>query len=262
MRKLIANKNQFRDYENEFKSIFQTKEIYEFIEENKIEFKEAIKYITEFKLYEKETNKYTLIFDDKQVLLQKKNNDILNEGIFYLDNPYFSETKNINDVDHENEFKRNIIGKYLEKPNKGLFLISDNGIGKTTLLIALANHHYLKKKIKTLYVFWPDFIEKTKRFEGNSYYFNKIKNSKRLIIDDLGQESISQWSRDDILHPLIAYRLEKKLTTYVSSNYLIPELQGIYSLKSIESKKVKGLLEKLTTLSDVNIIEGINYRRK
>lgn len=248
--------------EKMFKERIKNEDVYKFLEENNINFEEAMDYFAEFSLYDKNPEIYILKYG-QSVELVKKDQDH-NPGIAYLDRPYFQETKSIEIIDYKtNRYKNSIIKNFLEDGRTGMYLWSDNGVGKTTLLVALANIYYRETRNKTLFVFWPDFIEKTKRFSEKNYvYINQVKYAPRLIIDDLGNESISQWSRDDILHSVISYRLEQKLPTYVTSNFSLDQLKGMYTIKSIDSKKVKSIMEKIQTLSKPHFVEGTNYRIK
>lgn len=238
-------------------------DIKKFLNDNSIPEQLAKLFISELMLYQKNKEEYNLKYDNDIIYLEEKKED-LNNGIYYLDRIYFSENKDLKYLDYrENATKAYVVRAFVEHKNKGIYIASDNGVGKTSLLIALSNYHYQTNHEKTLFVFWPDFIEKTKRFTDNNVsYINKVKYSKRLIIDDLGQESLTPWSRDDILHPILSYRLEKKLPTYITSNYLQEELEGLYTFKSIESRKTKSIIEKLSVLSEEYILSGKNFRRK
>lgn len=239
--------------------IFEHEKIREFMQDNNLETKDLIAYIGEVKIYLNDIEHYKIIWDGGVELTTKKNET--NPGLIYLEEEYFSNTITMDDVDYQaNPLKTRAIKQILNSP-KGYFMQGKNGIGKTFLSVAYANHHYNKTKEKTLFVFWPDFIEKSKRFnENNGHYINKVKYSKRLIIDDLGQESISQWSRDDILNSIIAFRLEKGLFTAVTSNYSKKELLGLYTLKATESKKATAIISKLSALAPDITIDGKDLR--
>lgn len=263
MKKLL-NKNVINsDLEAKFKEIITEQEVYNFLTQNNIEMSEAIKYLAEFEMYQQNTSKYELAVESLQIVLKEKK-DRKNEGIYYLDEAYFYENKLLNNIDYkENQTKLQIVKEFLNNQQQGLTLVGANGVGKTTLIVALANYKYQEQNKKTLFVFWPDFIEKTKRFkEDNIYFINKVKYAPNLIIDDLGQEAITPWSRDDVLHPIISYRLEKKLPTYISTNYLLEELEKIYTFRTAESKKTKSIIEKLKSLTKIYEIRGKNLRVK
>ncbi len=266
MEKLIkSRKVSSIDMESNFKNIIKNEEVYLFLKENDISIKEAIKYFVEFKMFQNNPEKYILKYEYDNVILENKM-QIINKGLYFLDVDYFKDDKSLEKVDYkENNTKGLVVAEFLKNPNRGLYLASNNGVGKTTLVTSLANIYYDKYNVKTLFVFWPDFIEKTKRFDYNHQnvdYINKVKNAKRLIIDDLGQESITQWARDDILHSIISFRLEKKLPTFITSNYLINDLENIYTFRKSESKKTKSIISKIQMLSKEIILSGEDLRKR
>lgn len=263
MKKIANNHSREKlDYEAFFQNTITNSEIYQFLNEHHLSFEFAMKYYAEFKVYQEDPENHLLIYMYDEVILQQKVSKT-NAGIVYLDQPYFHEEKKVTEIDyHKNPDKARVIKEFLENPKQGLYLYANNGIGKTTLLLALANSFYQTNHKTTLFVFWPDFIERSKRFKDKNYtYINKVKYAPRLIIDDLGQESITSWSRDDILHSIIAYRLEKKLPTFFSSNYTIDELEGIYTLKNLESKKTRSIIQKIRALAKIKFLGGENLRK-
>lgn len=78
----------------------------------------------------------------------------------------------------------------------------------------------------------------------NSNYdeiINSVYTSQVLVIDDLGGESVTAWSRDDVLLPLLNYRLDNNLTTIFISEFDKNQLPLIYALKNDELKTKKFL---------------------
>ncbi len=266
MEKLIkSRKVSLADKEKNFKDIIKNEEVYSFLSENDIVLSEAIKYFVEFKMFQDNPEKYILKYEYGNVVLENRMK-VINKGLYFLDVDYFKEDKSLEKVDYkDNKTKGLVVAEFLKNPNKGMYLVSNNGVGKTTLVTSLANIYYDNYNIRTLFVFWPDFIEKTKRFDYNHQnveYINKVKNAKRLIIDDLGQESITQWARDDILHSIISFRLEKQLPTFITSNYLISDLENIYTFRKSESKKTKSIISKIQMLSKEFILSGEDLRKR
>lgn len=241
-------------------SVLKNEFIIKFCQQNKIDLDEQRLYISEFKYHINNIENSSLIYDDGVKITS--NQSTINCGLKYLEKDYFNYEISIKDLDiNLNPSKHDLISFFIENPNKGFYLTGGNGVGKTSLVVGLANFHYSKKNQKTLFVFWPDFIEKTKRFsKDNINYINKVKYCTRLIIDDLGQESITSWSRDDILSSMITYRLEKGLYTVITSNYNLNELNQLYALRNIESKKVVALTNKINALATEKKIIGKDYR--
>ncbi len=243
-------------------SIFDDQKIKEFMEETNLEESELISYISELIIYAKDPNNFNLVYDQGVIELISAHKTI-NPGIEYLDENYFNNAITIRDIDYKKNPQKMQFIKNVTQDNHNYFLTGSNGIGKTFLVIALANLKYEKTKEKTLYVFWPDFIEKTKNFNNNNgYVINRVKYAKSLIIDDLGQESVSQWSRDDILNSVIAFRLSKNLDTYITSNYNYDELRELYTLKKIEAKKARSIISKIAGLCNFYALEGEDLRNR
>lgn len=231
-----------------------------FLSANNISDVVAKRYISDIVMFVKDKQHLELVLVDDFISLKQK---VIasNPGLFFLDKPFFKNKIDLKDVDLNNPTKNSTIVKLISTTDHGFYLCGNNGIGKSFLSVAIANEHYKRSKQKTLFVFWPDFIEKSKRFsDDNVHYINKVKYCKRLIIDDLGQESISGWSRDDILNAIIAYRCEKKLYTIITSNYYQKELLQLYTLKAIDQKKAKSIVSKLGLLAPEVNLQGKDYR--
>ncbi len=230
-----------------------------FCQENNLSEQDLYGFIGEIKLYLSNPDMYQLSWQGMVEITTRKIET--NPGLDYLEEEVFGQNITTEQIDYNhNLVKRDALTKIVAS-NHGYYLYGANGVGKTFMAVATANNHFDKKGEKTLYVFWPDFIEKTKRFNNNNaHYINKVKYAKRLIIDDLGQESISQWSRDDILNAIIAFRLEKKLYTLVTSNYKKTELLGLYTIKGNEAIKAKAIISKLDALAPDVQLDGKNLR--
>lgn len=187
-----------------------------------------------------------------------------NPGINYVFNPLFSENIALKDLDLvNNTSKLAAIKNVREYPNKGLFLTGPNGIGKTHLVIALANEYYKIHNVKTLYITMPELVYQFLAFKENHVLLNKICNAERLIIDEIGNERISEWSRDTILLPIITKRIDRKLHTDIVSNYSVDELAQRYTVKAPnDNKSVKTLVSKMTALATVAVVVGKDYRNE
>lgn len=254
---LIYEQQDDIDYTN----ILQNESIVEFMNENNLTVEDLKGSIIDVIEYLKAPDKYELNWDGMIELILKEKP--INPGIKYLENIYFAKTidYSVIDTSKNSSLAVAIIEHFTANPQKGYFLVGANGIGKTFMTVAINNQYYYENSKKTLFVFWPDFLQRAKRFERDSFQMiEKVKKAPRLVIDDLGQEAITSWSRDDILVPIITYRLEKGLTTYITSNYTISELEKNYTLKTSESKKVKSLFLKAQTLSTVINVVGKNLR--
>lgn len=68
---------------------------------------------------------------------------------------------------------------------------------------------------------------------------NKFYNAQIVILDDVGGESVTAWSRDEILLPLLNHRLDQNLTTIFISEFAIEQLPLLYTLQNDELKAKK-----------------------
>lgn len=113
----------------------------------------------------------------------------------------------------------------------GIFLYGQPGTGKTYLLTALAND-FARQDLKVSFVKVPLFVQDFRQSLDDPDYRHEmlghLKFSDVLFLDDLGSEGISKWTRDDILFPVLDYRMQNGKKTYFSSNYTPAELLEKY----------------------------------
>ena len=133
--------------------------------------------------------------------------------------------------------------------DKGLFLHGNFGCGKT-YLIAAAFNELAKKGYKTSVIFWPEFVRDmfSSSFRESLDY---VKQVEILLIDDLGAENLTAYNRDEILCPILQYRMDNKLTTFITSNLDIKELTNHLSIskngvEEIKSGRIISRIEQLT----------------
>ena len=139
--------------------------------------------------------------------------------------------------------------------NKGLFLHGNFGCGKTYLISAIFNE-LSKKGYKTSIIFWPEFVR-----DMFSYDFKEsmeyVKNVDLLLIDDLGAENLTAYNRDEILCPILQYRMDNKLSTFITSNFNIRELNEHLSkskdgIEEIKAGRIISRIDQLT--EDIEMI--------
>lgn len=133
---------------------------------------------------------------------------------------------------------------------KGLYLHGNFGCGKTYLIAATLNT-LAKKGYKSAIVFWPEFI----RHGFDEDFKNKFDNLKKcpiILIDDIGAENLTAWNRDEILCPLLQYRMDLNLPTLFTSNLNLEELEQHLSISKqgvdiVKAKRIIARIEQLTT---------------
>ncbi len=138
------------------------------------------------------------------------------------------------------------------KKCKGLFLTGSFGSGKTYLISALFNE-LSKRKIHSTIIYYPEFLRNLKSSFKDDYEekFVFVKKSPILLIDDIGAENCSGWSRDEVLAPILQYRMEEKLPTFFTSNFNLEELEEHLANTSsgIEKVKARRIIERIKQLS-------------
>ena len=63
----------------------------------------------------------------------------------------------------------------------------------------------------------------------------KVKEVDVLVLDNLGDEKISEWTRDDIISGILDYRIKNDLLTYITSSYTLDELAKLYDVSKTNS---------------------------
>ena len=170
-------------------------------------------------------------------------------------------------VDDKNRFRvikwlNNFIKTYEKKKNqKGLYLYGSFGSGKTYLISAMFNE-LAKQGVKSAIIFWPDYLVNLKGSFGTDEYQNKLKKVPLLLIDDIGAETTTAWSRDEVLCPIIQYRMQEELPTFFTSNLDINLLEQHLSISKngIEEVKAKRIIERIKQLTEELDLVTKNYR--
>lgn len=149
---------------------------------------------------------------------------------------------------------------------KGMYIHGPFGTGKSFILGAIANE--LKERhIYTTLMYFPEFIRELKSgFNDGTYTerLNRVKNTPVLMLDDIGAEDLTPWVRDEVLGPILNYRMMNNMPTFFSSNFDFKELSHHLSItkQGAEQTKARRIMERIETLSDEYMLSGKNYRRE
>lgn len=153
-----------------------------------------------------------------------------------------------------------------EQPQKGLYLWGKPGAGKSYLAAGIANH-YAKLKQNVAFVSVPKLIAELKLlFQEREAMERKLKRLERadvLVLDDIGSESITAWSRDEVLLPLLDQRMEQHRLTFFTGNYRMDECKERYVTtgnQMSEPMAAERLADRIRALADPEFIKG-NSRR-
>lgn len=196
----------------------------------------------------------------------------------YLDNIYlFDVPKEIKEArmkdvfkDDDNRFDtivwlNNFIKNYTkDKKQKGIYLFGNFGCGKTYLIAAMFNE-LAKEGIRSAIVFWPEYLRDLKSSFQTDFKekFEYIKKVPLLLIDDIGAESTTEWSRDEIFCPIIQYRMQAQLPTFFTSNLDLKSLESHFSVTKdrVSDIKAKRIIERIEQLTDVQKMISKNLRK-
>ena len=149
-----------------------------------------------------------------------------------------------------------------EKP-KGLYLHGSFGSGKTYLIASLFNE-MAKKGVKSILIYYPDFLRKLKASFNTDYNerFDEIEKIPLLLLDDIGAENCSNWSRDEVLGPILQYRMENHLPTFFTSNLTLDELEKALSITTsgVDKVKARRIVERIKQLTENQELVSKNRR--
>lgn len=173
-------------------------------------------------------------------------------------------------VDDEKRFEiikwmKDFLKKYPNINAKGLYLYGSFGSGKTYLLAAMFNE-LAKKNIKSAIVFWPEYLSSLKGYFGTEEYTQKISYLKKiplLLIDDIGAENSTAWSRDEVLAPILQYRMQEELPTFFTSNLDKKSLEDHLSISKdgVEVVKARRIMERINQLTEEMSLISKNLRK-
>lgn len=141
---------------------------------------------------------------------------------------------------------------YAKNPTpKGLYLHGDVSSGKTTLLAGLMNT--LAKKGKEIgFVHFPTYLIDLKNSfaTGNQEQsLDKLMKVDYLLLDGIGEENITAWSRDEVLLTILSYRSMNKLPTFFTSMYDYKHLDKVYVLRKGDEIRANTVTSKMKALS-------------
>lgn len=146
------------------------------------------------------------------------------------------------------------LNNYPQNYPKGLYIYGDFGCGKTYLLGALARE-LATRNIDSLLIYFPDLIRELKESLGDERYsalINKLKDVDILMLDDLGSENMTPFVRDEILGPVLNYRMAEKKPLFISSNLTPDQLLTHLSLNegTLDRTKATRIMSRIVQLSD------------
>ena len=150
------------------------------------------------------------------------------------------------------------------KTTKGLYLSGNFGSGKSYIVSAMLNE-LVKDGYTCAMIYYPEFLRILKASFNSDFeeQFEYARKSDLLLLDDIGAENITDWSRDEILGPILQYRMDNNLPTFFTSNLSLEELEIHLSegKNSIDKLKAKRIIERINYLTDDLKLISKNQRK-
>lgn len=159
----------------------------------------------------------------------------------------------------------NQIKETKEMPSKGLYIYGGFGVGKSFILGAVANE-LANIQVRSVLVYVPEFLREIKQAIDDKTLQQKIdfvKKAPVLMLDDLGAESLTSWSRDEILGAILHYRMAEGLPVFVTSNFDYKSLADhlTYVQNHQEPVKAARIMERIQSTTVPIQLDGTNRRQ-
>ena len=181
--------------------------------------------------YQKKKNLLYTTFNEEDLLDESQKNFILdNVNILGMD-----FVKKI--ISIQKGIKVN--GAYLQVANSKIRL----KLVKSLAYALLANHNVSIVKFSDLL----KVIKSEFKITGNNTY-QTIIDSEILILDGLGNEAITTWSRDEILLSILDNRLQSDKITILCSEFSLDDLKKLYKVNYNDEVKVNQIIEKINEI--------------
>lgn len=175
------------------------------------------------------------------------------ESDIYIQDASFDnfETHGIKAYEDALKYAKHLVFRSPTFYEKGMYLHGPYGAGKSYLLSALAKE-LTKKRVNVIFTFVPDLVRNLKNSmvtDTLETKINMLKRSDVLILDDLGGEYLSVWFRDEILLPVLHYRLNAKLPVLISSNLSPAQLADAIASENEDDMKSTRILKRIQDLT-------------
>jgi primosomal protein DnaI len=145
---------------------------------------------------------------------------------------------------------------------RGIYIYGKPGVGKTRILSVVRTK--LEKREQVYHVNYPEFVRDIKQSIADNTVEAKVKILQEvdtLCLDDFGDEGIQNaWYRDEILLPILQYRVTHKKPLMIASNYSPAELASAMNKLVQDPVKVERMMERIRVLTRPFELKGKNYR--
>jgi DNA replication protein DnaC len=138
---------------------------------------------------------------------------------------------------------------------RGLYFCGGVGTGKTHLAVAVMNELMVRKRVPSLFVTVPEFLDNLREaymIPGRDLdeWMETVKNADLLALDDLGSERPTEWVRER-LFVIVNHRYREALPTLFTSNI---------GPKDLASQLGERTASRIIAMCDWISLEGEDYR--
>lgn len=151
---------------------------------------------------------------------------------------------------------------------KGLFLHGMYGTGKSYLTYNILNR-FAKMGKTVVFCLVPEMIRSIKDNMGVHGYIDnlvvKLKRADVLVLDDLGGEMNSAFTRDEILFPILDYRMnDTTKITFITSNLDLYGMEVHFANEKDGANDVAAgrIMERIRAITTDIELKGKNYRHE
>lgn len=175
------------------------------------------------------------------------------------------ETLNFKGESQSYEALASLMMRFTLSDETGYYLYGDLGVGKTYLAACVSNY-FAKHDHDVAFIHVPTFLNLIKESFNNDELrvdLSRLKKVKLLVLDDLGAEPITPWSRDEILLMLLNERYENKMKTIITSNITPDKLVQLYKVDARGSEDLirsRRLVDRILSLTKPVEMIGDNRR--
>lgn len=142
--------------------------------------------------------------------------------------------------------------EYINKPGgKGMMICG--GMNRTKMMAGMMNE-LARRGYEVGICHVPTLMADVKAsFNSNedTSLVELVKNIPYLLLDSIGEENVTNWSRDEILAMILDYRILNELPTFMTSAYDLDDLETIYMNKyndKREQLRAKNIVSKMKAL--------------
>lgn len=197
--------------------------------------------------------------------LEKHENDQLLSCYHYNNMSTRLALTNINDISNKEIKNKKIyiltrqLIDYVNKPQTKGFLVCGGPI-RTKLMAGMMNE-LARRGYEVGLCHVPTLMADVKAsFNSNedTSLVELVKNIPYLLLDSVGEENVTNWSRDEVLAMILDYRILNELPTFMTSAYSFEDLETIYMNKyndKREQLRAKNIVSKMKALCCEIIID-------